>query len=357
MKYSMHVIAAAFILSLLSAGCYTQLASRGDSRDQYEDEEEYAGSDTSGASDINVNNYYFGDDEYRHNRFNLSFGYYHPGRWSYYSPIYDPWFDDPWYWPMGWRPYVMYPYPTWSPYGSYYGNDYYWGYYNHPHHDSWYSGTVGEGGRGVPNRPRLVGTTRGDEPRGIRSRTPLVTPSGSVTTTGSAAPGIRTRATSEESRQPSVGQPAGNTGTTTTRTRGNDTPWWERAKQEAKSSSQTEAATTRGTSQQPAGTAGRRSRQVEQAPNSQSAPGTSSTPAASESPKQGRRERKSDGQTRQQNVAPPSQQSQPRYSPPANSGGSRERSGGSSSGGSSSGRSSSGSGSSSGGSSRTRSDR
>jgi uncharacterized membrane protein YgcG len=324
MKSTMKVICAAFLLSMVSAGCYTQLATREGAGGAVEDEETYASSDTSTTA---VNNAYFGDDDYRYHRFNLSFNYYHPGRWAYYDGVYDPWFDDPWFWPMGWRPYVLYPYPTWYPYGSMYGNDHYWGYHN----QGWSNGAMAGGGRGMPSRPRSIGTTRGDDPRGLRTRTPFVTPSASAGGATAPGSGIRTRGTVDEPRQPSAAEPGRSTTTSGTRTRGNDVPWWERTKQQDTKAGQNQNVTTQAPAQQPAASSGRQ-RRVQQAPNTNPNNRPNSTPGASDRSK---RTRNDGGQTRSQpqQVSPP--QSQPRSAPPASSGG-RERSGGSSSGGSSS---------------------
>ena len=141
MKSKIGLIAAAFLVSLISAGCYTQFATRDGSRDR-DDEQSYASTDT---SDTGTDSQFFGDDEYRHMRYNMSFSYYHPGRWAYntgwgydpyYNGIYDPWYSDSWYWPYGWRSYLLYPYPTWTAYGAYYGH-HYGGYYPGSHGGGW----------------------------------------------------------------------------------------------------------------------------------------------------------------------------------------------------------------------------
>ncbi|MGE5314033.1 MAG: hypothetical protein ACM3Q4_04995 [Acidobacteriota bacterium] len=347
MKYKFMVTAAAFALAVLSAGCYTQLSTREPSDDRaYADEEEYTqSSDTTDGTVIN--NYYFGDDAYRHARFRTSFHYYYPGGWGGYLSVYDPWFDDPWYWTVGWRPYVLYPYPTWYPgyYDPYYYNQ--WGY--HHYYDPWYyPGWVGGVDRGNPHRTRTAGMMRDNGRLRPNAGLPLASPA-----SGTAAPsGTRMRDNGAE--RGTVNAQPSRSGSTT-RTRGGDTPWWERVKQEDQRTQQSAPASAT----QP-GAERRRTRQTEQSPNS----GTGSMEkggqqqpqgTTSDRPKRERRERSGESGSRQ--VAP---QSHPHYAPPPSSshgGGGRERSGGgSSSGGSSSGRSSSG-GSSSGGSSRTRSGR
>lgn len=343
MKKPMHVLVAAFLLSIVSAGCYTQLASRESSRDDNDNEEAYVSSDTSGTQ---ANCGYFGDDDYRQHRYSLSFNYYHPGRWAYYDGFYDPWIGDTWYWSMGWRPYVLYPYPTWYPYGSYYGNNYYGGYYN----GGWSHGTFADGGRGVPNRPRFVGTTRGDDMRGlrarvplaspstltqgnarrasgIRTRTPIVMPPTSAQSTATGASGIRTRGSLGEQGVSSASEQAQPANTRGSRTRRNDVPWWERAKQLERNTVQNRAVTTQPATEQPAVNTGRQ-RRVEQTQGSN----TGTTRGTGNQVKREQRERNSRDQGTRQHVSPSSQQSQPRSSPPAsNGGGGRERSGGSSS--------------------------
>lgn len=344
MKFKLSLAACACALTFLFAGCYTEFATHEPSDDKgyADDEGEYVTSDDTTDTGAASSDEYFSDDNYRHSRFSTSFGFYYPWRGGYYTTIYDPWFDDPWYWTDGWRPYVLYPYPTWYPYGPYYGH-HYWGYYSDPWYyggGGWYSGG---GGSGLPHRTRLTGTTRGDDRIGIRSRSPLVTPSGSVASPGANPTGVRTRGGRTDEQRGGVSSPSAGT----TRTRNGDTPWWERMNQDERRTRQVQQPQN-GTEAQPE----RRRRQVEQAPSGGSAqPKQGTTPGTvNERPRRERRER---SQSTERSSG--GRQSQPRYSPPSNNGGGgggRERSSGSAP----SGRASSGGSSSSGGS-RTRSGR
>jgi hypothetical protein len=310
MKFKLFIAAGAFALAFLSSGCYTEFATHEPSGSGYsEDDQGYVTSSSDSTDTSAVDNQYFGDDSYRHSRYQLSFGYYYP--WGYDVPIYNPWYDDPWYWPDMWRPYVLWPYPTWYPYGGYYGHHHYWGYYNDP----WYNGGggyYGNGGSGAPHRTRLMGPTREASGAGIRQRTPIASPT--LGTTGGSG-----------TTQPTV------------RARGGDTPWWERKNQDERRTQQTRPTSAQAQTE-------RRQRQVGQAPGAS----TQRQGTATVRPRQERRER-------QQSAGQSSgRQSQPRYAPPANNGGGgRERSSGGSA---PSGRTSSG-GSSSNGGSRTRSGR
>jgi len=333
------------MLSLASAGCYTQLATRDSSRDD-ENEQQYAASDTTGSA---AESPFFVYDDYRYMRYNMSFHYYHPGRWSYdvgayydpyYGGIYDPWYADTWYWPYGWRPYVMWPYPTWNAYGGYYGNHhggYYGGYYG-GHNGGGNHGGYTEGFNRAPLRQRTTGATRGTDSRGMR--TPYSGSSGASQVSGAVTPGIRTRGPEQ---QPATPQQNEATRTSTTRGRANETAWWERNRQQDASSTQTQsvpAQPTRTQPTQPAGNGERRTRQANQSgTQTQTTQGTSprtgTTAAPADHP---RRERSSGtsnaGQGRTTQVAPSSQGRG--SSAPASSGGGGGRSGGSS-GGSSSG--------------------
>jgi hypothetical protein len=330
MKSTFTLIAAAFLLSLASTGCYTQLATREPSGDGEDDQQQqYTSSDTTGAG---AESPFFVYDDYRYMRYNMTFSYYHPRRWSYdvgmydggiydpwYGGLYEPWYGDSWYWPYGWRPYVLYPYPTWNAYG-YYGN-----HHGGSYGGGWNHGGFADGNGRAPMRTRTTGATRGNTQGG------MVSPNGSPTA-GSSAPSIRTR--DNAGQQPVTTRQAETPRTTTTRSRGNETPWWERSQQQSANASQTQAVTTQSTpraqSHQPAGNAERRNRTMNQSPNSTGRTGNSGSSGSSSGQ---RRERTSSGQGRTTQVAP---SSQGRGSAPASSGGGGQRSGGSS-GGSSSG--------------------
>jgi hypothetical protein len=323
MKYKLVVAACACALTFLSAGCYTQLATREPAENESVDNEDTYASEPDTTSGAVVNNYYFGDDVYRHSRFQMAFGYYSPYTWGGYAGIYDPWFDDPWYWTYGWRPNVLYPYPTWYPYGGYYGH-HYWGYYNT---GGYYSGGGYAHGSAYPSRTRTMsGSSRGMEGYGIRSRAPGSYPTNAIASPGTAGPqtGIRTRGTSSDERNTVPTQ-----ATTSTRTRGNDVPWWERVKQDEQRSQQSQpAASTQTQAQQ-----GRRTRQAaSQASSTRQAAASQGTQSAAPA----RRQRSSGGGQanggRQQHAAPAQTQSHA-SPPPANNGGGGRSGGGSQSGG------------------------
>ena len=139
MKLKLFVAAGACALTFVVAGCYTQLTRPEPSESRYVEQEENYSSPADTTDGTTVNNYYFSDDAYRHSRFQASFGYYYPYQWGYTSGIYNPWLDDPWYWSDGWRSNILWPYPTWNPYGGYYGCQY-WGYYNHHNYNHGYYG-------------------------------------------------------------------------------------------------------------------------------------------------------------------------------------------------------------------------
>lgn len=343
MKLKLFVAAGACALAFLSAGCYTQLAVRGSSDDdRYADDEDVTAQQTDTTGGTIVNNYYFGDDAYRHARFRMAFHYYSPYRWGTYGMTYDPFFDDPWYWSDGWRSGVLYPYPTWYPDYGYYGNRY-WGYYGDPYYyNPWvYSGGYyGVGRPGYPHRTREMGSTRGGDRFNTHSRTPMVTPAGSVGSSGSRATGptggYRTRTSPSDDRGASATSTPPSR-STTTRTRGNDTPWWNRGSQSGSASgtsngsgSRIEQSTNAAETVSP-GQSDRRQRHMNQSGSRQGPSTQSTTQGTTDHP---RRQRSGDAPAggRQQHAAPAAQtQSQPHYSPPANSGGGRERSGGSSS--------------------------
>ena len=173
MKKNLWLMAvAASMLPFALNGCYTQVASVGDSDDR-EDYSQSSSYDTTGGQDT-VNNY-IGSDSYQDWRYRSSFRYY-PHRpywlWSigwndpYWYDDYDPWYNTGWdawggwgYTSYGYHPW--YHYPGYPPYGFYSGWDQGGSYYHgrNIHGIPVYS----YGGTAVPPRRRSDGPTRGGD--------------------------------------------------------------------------------------------------------------------------------------------------------------------------------------------------
>jgi len=196
-------------LTLLSTGCYTQLATvREDVEDRYSyrsDDRTVEDDDTARAhSDCATC-----DDDFYRMRYRIGFRYYYPSFSSFYFSAYDPWYYDPWLcsydpWICG-TPFVGRPYwYNWywagyygGYYPGYYGGFSPYGYYRSPYY--YYPGVVVVSGGTTRTRDsgyrRTGGATRADDGYGRigTSGSSFAPPAASRTASGGSRDGGATR--------------------------------------------------------------------------------------------------------------------------------------------------------------------
>jgi hypothetical protein len=210
-------IIPSFVFSIIVfsfTGCYTEFAAQENNNDEY-----YANSDTTydESGNVEINNNYYLDDDYRQSRFRLSFNYYYPSyhHTSWLANYYYSYYDDPsWGWGRPYRYYdpwgygCVYPYPVYDPWWPYYPPVVYYPIY-YPVYDPY---PVYANNPSNPPRIRNNGATRDPRDPSIRTRPIESSPSPAQT--------VAVGATSTRIRESSEARPVDK--------KRDEIPWWKR---------------------------------------------------------------------------------------------------------------------------------